>query len=102
MLNLHSNIISMDGKIGPSKTAIVGINIFKYISYIEAVYGYKHIDVIYDTSIDPDKIILCRNDREDGSNSSPGIILVNDVQNSRYFLKETNKWDSQFSWFWVK
>ena len=100
MLNLHSNIIAMDGRIGSSNTAIIGNNLFKYISYIENIYGYKQLDIIYDTSIDPDKIILCRNDRNNGN--SQGIFLINDIQNSHYFLKETNKWDRQFSWFWVK
>lgn len=89
-----SNIISMNGRIGPATTAIVGQNCIQFLSS-EQPAG---IELVLEMNIDPDKIILIRKNRID----QPGIILVVDKENGNYYLKETPTFMKQICWFTVK
>lgn len=90
---MSSNIISMEGRMGPGNVAIVGLNCIQYID--EYIGGLK---VILDLTIDPDKIIILRKSNID----HPGIILINDIVNGNYFLKETPTFKKQMCWFCIK
>lgn len=106
-ITMHSNIIAMEGRIGPGNTAIVGQNNWKYFNYIETQYGYlqrllhycgANVKIIYEKNIDKNKVIICRS----GNINNPGILLVNDSINKNFYFKETTFWDRQYSWFSIK
>lgn len=99
-VNMHSNIIAMDGRIGPGNSILIGKNNWEYFHHIEIKYsGIRGMKFIYEDSIGPNKIIVCRSNN---TIEKPGIILVDDTKNHQYFFKETNFWDRQYSWFWIK
>ena len=85
-----SNFISMTGRIGPGNVVICGYNCIQYID--NELLG---INIVLDLSIDPNKIIVIRKNQL----NQPGIILVNDVINKNYFLKETPTFIKQMCWF---
>ena len=94
--NLCSNVIAMEGRIGPSKTIIVGKANWIYFREIESRYGSINMKVIYDDKINPNKVVVLRN----GTKSDPGIILIEN-NGTDFYIKETSKWDRQFCWFWI-
>jgi hypothetical protein len=94
--NLCSNVIAMEGRIGPSKTIIVGKANWIYFREIESRYGSINMKVIYDDKINPNKVVVLRN----GTKSDPGIILIEN-NGTDFYIKETTKWDRQFCWFWI-
>lgn len=99
-ITMHSNIIAMDGRIGTGNSIIIGKNNWEHFQNIELNYGgISGIKFIYEDSIDDNKIIVCRSNN---TVDKPGIILVDDTNNNQYFFKETNFWDRQYSWFWIK
>jgi hypothetical protein len=85
-----SNFISMAGRIGPGNVVICGYNCIQYID--NELLG---MNIVLDLSIDPNKIIVIRKNQL----NQPGIILVNDVINKNYFLKETPTFIKQMCWF---
>lgn len=99
-ITMHNNIIAMDGRIGPGNSVIIGKDNWEYFQNIELKYdGIGGMKFIYEDSIDDNKIIVCRSNK---TVDKPGIILVDDTKNNQYFFKETNFWDRQYSWFWIK
>jgi hypothetical protein len=99
-LMMNSNIIAADGRYGPAKSVIVGKNNFHYFHYIEEVQNFNNFDFIYDTSIDPDQVIMCRPNNI--ANNGPGILLIDNSDYGRYYLHGIDRWESQFSWFTIK
>jgi major membrane immunogen (membrane-anchored lipoprotein) len=91
---MSSNIISMDGRIGPGTSVICGQNAYKYIND-DWMNGMK---AILDITINPDKIIVCRSSRQDQS----GLILVKDEKNKNFYFGQTPRWDKQYCWFLIK
>jgi hypothetical protein len=89
---MSSNIISMDGRIGPGTSVICGQNAYKYINDMN---GMK---TILDITINPDKIIVCRSSRQDQA----GLILVKDEKNKNFYFGQTPRWDKQYCWFLIK
>ena len=96
------SMVAVEGRIGPGNSVIVGKNNWKYIHEIIDRYGntgiinsFNGISVIFDENISPDKLIICRSNKID----QPGLILIDDSVNSRYFFKETTNWDKQYCWF---
>lgn len=96
-INLHKNLISMQGRIGTSQSIIVGKSNWVFFKYIEdmSITSMSNQFIIYDESIDKDKVILCRSNNIDQA----GIILINDVDNKIFYMKETDSWKDQYSWF---
>lgn len=98
-ITMHSNIIAMDGRIGPGNSIIIGKDNWEKFQNIESEYdGINNMKFIYEDLIDPNKVIVCRSNN---TTDKPGIILVDDTKNNQYFFKETNFWDRQYSWFWI-
>ena len=98
-LNMCSSIISMESRLGEAKTIIVGRNNWEHFKELESKYGLT-MKVIYEPKIDKNKVIVLRND----GSSSPGIMLVEnnyDGWGSDFYIKETNRWDKKFCWFWI-
>jgi hypothetical protein len=91
---MSSNIIAMDGRIGPATSVICGQNVYQYIND-EWMNGIKPI---LDLTIDPDKVIVCRSSNKDQN----GLILVKDEKNKNFYFGQTARWDKQYCWFWVK
>lgn len=94
---MASNLIAVEGRIGPAKTVILGKNVFyKMVDCLDMLSntGLQHF---VDYSIDPDKVIVFRTNNTDQS----GIICILDEGNGRYFLKETPNWERQYCSFKV-
>jgi len=91
---MSSNIIAMDGRIGPATSLICGQNVYQYISD-DWMNGIK---TILDWTIDPDKVIVCRSSNQDQN----GLILVKDEKNKNFYFGQTSRWNKQYCWFWVK
>jgi hypothetical protein len=91
---MSSNIIAMDGRIGPATSVICGQNVYQYINE-NLINGFK---VILDWTIDPDKVIVCRSSNSDQN----GLILVKDEKNKNFYFGQTPRWHKQYCWFWVK
>ena len=90
---MSSNIIAMNGRIGPGTSVIVGKNVYQYLD--EYFGGLK---VILDDTIDPDKVIVCRSSTQDQN----GLILIKDEKNKNFYFRGTPRWDRQYCWFHVK
>lgn len=96
-ITMHSNIVAMEGRLGPANTIIVGEDNWEHFDYIETKYGGVNMIFIYDSNIDKDKIIICRS----SSINQPGLLLANDSSNKNFYFKETTFWDRQYSWFLI-
>ena len=90
---MSSNIIAMEGRIGPGTSVICGHNVYQYLQD-----DIANLKIILDMTIDPDKVIICRSSNQDQS----GLILIKDEKNKNFFFGQTVRWDRQYCWFWVK
>jgi hypothetical protein len=90
---MGSSMIAVEGRVGPATSALIGDNLRQYFSSDE-IGGIK---LIFESNIDPDKIILCRG----GKTDQEGIHVINDSDNN-YFMKETPNWENQYLWFSAK
>ena len=92
-----SNIIAMEGRIGPGTGVLIGKNIANKVDLSQL--SSSGMSVIIEPLIDPDKVIVCRGDQSGRADSS-GIILMTYPNDGRYFLKETPySWSRQYCWF---
>lgn len=91
---MSSNIIAVDGRIGPATSLICGQNVYQYIND-DWMNGMK---TILDKTIDTDKVIVCRSSNQDQN----GLILVKDEKNKNFYFGQTSRWNKQYCWFWVK
>lgn len=85
---MGSNFIAVNSRKGPANFAIVGLNAIEYIDN-NKVSG---VEVFVDNIIDPNKIILGRNNN---NVQGDGIYLI-ESNNGDFFLKETEKWEKNF------
>lgn len=90
-----SNIISLEGRIGPANSVLIGRNLHYYFNEDDEFLNLK---LIFDYNMDPDKIIVCKSNNIDQN----GLIVIDDSKNNNYFMKETFGWEKQYCWFWVK
>jgi hypothetical protein len=95
---MSSNIIAMDGRIGPATSLIYGKKSFPYINYAIGQFGSNNINGIqtyFSDLIDDDKIIVCR-----GSNiDQPGLLFIDNSTTRNYFFDKTPNWNKQYCWF---
>lgn len=94
-VNLCSSVVSIEGRIGPAKTVLVGKNNWNIFNEIEESLGNMGFKFIYDDKIDPEKVIVLRNN----DTQHPGIYLIEN--NGDFYIKETPNWHRQFCWFWI-
>jgi hypothetical protein len=94
---MSSNIIAIDGRIGPGTSVICGQNAYKYITNANQP-NWVNGETILDITINPDKIIVCRSSRQDQA----GLILVKDEKNKNFYFGQTPRWDKQYCWFLIK
>lgn len=98
-INMHNNLISMNSRIGPGSSIIVGRDNWVYFNIIESSYSFhKNFDISYDINIDPSKVIICRK----GNINQTGIYMINDKLTKSYFFGSSKKWENNYSWFWIK
>ena len=86
-----SNIIAMDGRIGPGTSVIYGKNLLPYMSRFKD----NGLTTYYSKLIDDDKVIVCRGCNIDG----PGLLLIDNSQGGHYFFNQTPNWQKQYCWF---
>ena len=95
-----SNIIAMDGRIGPAKSILYGKKLIPYINNAINQFGSNNIngiEVIHSELIDDDKIIVCRSNNID----QPGLLFIDNSTTGNYFFNQTPKWNKQYCWFRV-
>ena len=89
-----SNIIAMNGRLGPANTVIVGNDLFEYLSELDnSIRMLNGINIIKSDKIKPNKCIILRG----SSQLSPGLCLVK--HDDRYFMKETPNYEKTIAWF---
>jgi hypothetical protein len=87
-----SNLIAMDGRIGPAKSVIFGKKLLPYLKDEDTL---ANLTYYYSDLLDDDKVIICRPNNID----QPGLLLIDDTQNSNYFFNQTPNWHKQYCWF---
>lgn len=88
---MSSNIIAMDGRIGPGTSVIYGKNLLPYLSQFKD----NNLTTYYSDLIDDDKVIVCRGCNID----QPGLLLIDNSQVGHYFFNQTPNWHKQYCWF---
>ena len=88
---MSSNIIAMDGRIGPGTSVIYGKNLLPYMSQFKD----NGLTTYYSKLIDDDKVIVCRGCNID----QPGLLLIDNSQGGHYFFNQTPNWQKQYCWF---
>ena len=88
---MSSNIIAMDGRIGPGTSVIYGKNLLPYMSQFKD----NNLTTYYSKLIDDDKVIVCRGCNID----QPGLLLIDNSQGGHYFFNQTPNWQKQYCWF---
>jgi hypothetical protein len=97
-IQMCSNIISMDGRIGLGTSLIYGKKSLSYIQYAQSQFDSNNINGIqtyFSDLIDDDKIIVCRANNID----QPGLLLIDNSITGNYFFDKTPNWDKQYCWF---
>lgn len=99
-----SNLISVDSRIGPDSSLIVGLDAYKYLLVSNGMMMLDNgissgdingITVIPSPYIKSNKIIIMRNNQKTES----GLNVINCPNDMRYFLKETSSWNRRIKWF---
>jgi hypothetical protein len=94
------NLISMESRVGPGNTVIIGDNI--NIDYGVSTYGnvnkISNFDILRSSIINPNKIIVIRA----GNDLGPGLNVMNNINDGTYYMVETPNWQRLIKWFWVK
>ena len=88
---MSSNIIAMDGRIGPGTSVIYGKNLLPYMSRFKD----NGLTTYYSDLIESDKVIVCRGCNID----QPGLLLIDNSQGGHYFFNQTPNWHKQYCWF---
>jgi hypothetical protein len=97
-IQMCSNIIAMDGRIGVGTSLIYGKKSLSYIQYAQSQFGSNNInglETYFSDLIDDDKIIVCRSSNID----QPGLLLVDNSTTGNYFFNQTPNWNKQYCWF---
>lgn len=92
---MSSNIIAMDGRIGPGTSVIYGKNLLPYMSQFDKDNNGNNLTTYFSDLIDDDKIIVCRANNID----QPGLLLIDNSQTGQYFFNQTPNWHKQYCWF---
>ena len=88
---MSSNIIAMDGRIGPGTSVIYGKNLLPYMSRFKD----NGLTTYYSKLIDDDKVIVCRGCNID----QPGLLFIDNSTTGNYFFNQTPNWHKQYCWF---
>jgi hypothetical protein len=100
-IQMCSNIISMDGRIGSAKSILYGKKLIPYINNAINQFGSNNINGLiahYSDLVDDDKVIVCRSNNID----QPGLLLVDNSTTGNYFFEKTPNWHKQYCWFKIK
>jgi hypothetical protein len=94
-IQMCSNIIAMEGRVGSGTSILYGKKLIPYINQ----FGSNINEVThYSDLVDDDKVIVCRGNEI----SQPGLLLIDDQENAQYFLNQTPNWHKQYCWFKIK
>ncbi len=101
-----NNLIATTGRTGPANSAIVGLDVYKYLIISNAMMinsdgivsgNISGINIIPSPYIKSNKIIMMRNVQK----TENGLNVINCSNDMRYFLKETPNWNKIINWFEV-
>jgi hypothetical protein len=97
-IQMCSNIIGMDGRIGSGTSILYGKKLIPYINNAINQFGSNNINGLiahYSDLVDDDKVIVCRSNNID----QPGLLLVDNSTTGNYFFEKTPNWHKQYCWF---
>lgn len=97
-INMCSNIIAMQGRIGAGTSIIYGKKLHPYIHYATNQFGSNNInglETYFSDLIDDDKVIVCRGSSID----QPGLIFIDNSTTGNYCFDKTPNWYKQYCWF---
>ena len=101
-----NNLIATTGRTGPANSAIVGLDVYKYLIISNSMMinsdgiisgNISGINIIPSPYIKSNKIIMMRNVQK----TENGLNVINCPNDMRYFLKETPNWNKIINWFEV-
>ena len=101
-----NNLIASTGRTGPANSAIVGLDVYKYLMISNGMMmntdgivsgNINGINIIPSPYIKSNKIIMMRNVQK----TENGLNVINCPNDMRYFLKETPNWHKIINWFEV-
>lgn len=101
-----NNLIATTGRTGPANSAIVGLDVYKYLLISNGMMmnsdgivsgNIMGINIIPSPYIKSNKIIMMRNVQK----TENGLNVINCPNDMRYFLKETPNWHKIINWFEV-
>ena len=105
-MTMVNNLIATTGRTGPANTAIVGLDVYKYLMISNGIIMNSNgivsgnimgINIIPSPYIKSNKIIMMRNVQK----TENGLNVINCPNDMRYFLKETPNWNKIINWFEV-
>jgi len=108
-INMLSNLIASDSRVGIGNTVIFGTEAFKYITqsiYFEGLStsttesgilkgNLMGLNIVISELIKPNKIIVMRVSKK----CENGLNVSISKENSKYFIKETPDWNKVIKWF---
>ncbi len=97
-IQMCSNLISIDGRIGTATAIVYGRKSTRYIHYATNQFGSNTINGLhtyFSDLIDDDKIIVCRGNNID----QPGLLFIDNSTTGNYFFNQTPNWHKQYCWF---
>lgn len=84
-----------------NNVVICGSNAFVVIEDLYRNHPHLNFEIIYDGSIDPNKVILTPYDKNNTKTlKSSGIYLTYNPDDG-FYMAESPKWEKSYSWFWV-
>lgn len=92
---MSSNIIAMDGRIGPGTSVIYGKNLLPYMSQFDKDNNGNNLTTYYSKLVDDNKVIVCRGNNID----QPGLLFIDNSTTGNYFFDQTPNWHKQYCWF---
>ena len=102
MMQMCSENIIQESRMGRATTIILGKNVLSYLSDIDMItkihFDPINFNILVSEKIDPNKIIVMRVDNKCGM----GINLVNNPDKSIFYLKETLDYHKVIKWFTVQ
>lgn len=99
---MGGNLIAINGRVSTANIVLMNpiTQYERFYLSVENNNNLNGIKIITDHKIDKDKVIILRS--ETLKTLSTGVYVIKSTDNDQYFFKETNNWDKNIQWFYIK